>query len=84
MVKKTHGFVELSSNQTASGTPLDIDEVAMLTQFVSCDTKRAAIRKQPLIDIVNPQPKAFFAYLQMPKPANKTARIRSKRIRKVQ
>lgn len=45
------------------------------------------IHDRPLIDIVNPQPKAFFAYLQMPKKttstrATKKSSARIKRTRK--
>lgn len=73
--------------------PLDIDEVSFLMRYTANDERTdtpeqvRTTKSQPLIDNVKPQPKAFFAYLQMPpKPqspkaaAGRLSRPRRKKI----
>ena len=75
-----NGIVPRTNMPTTSNTVYDLDEVLFLETF---DNSTPAVRScQPLIDIVNPQPKAFFAYLRMPKPADTKPKkkVASKRI----
>ena len=58
--------------------PRDISEVHFLEIYQPLEQPTHAAR--PLIDIVNPQPKAFFAYLQMPKPTKPAAKKATKRV----
>ena len=57
----------------------DLSEVRYL-ELYHPEVTRAARAAQPLIDIVNPQPKAFFAYLQMPQRSAASAKASSSRV----
>ena len=90
MIRKKMSFDPAFTSRPAfSG---DIDEVRYLKMFASghCDAHpkqaRPAQSQEPLlIDMVTPQPKAFFAYLQMPHKTPKKSTIkRVRRHRKVQ
>lgn len=48
---------------------IDIDEVSFIKLYQQGNVQQPTTRQRPLVDIVNPQPKAFFAYLQMPTKA---------------
>lgn len=90
MIRKKMSFdPAFTSRPVFSG---DIDEVRYLKMFAAehrgaaAPQKRSSKPQEPLlIDIVTPQPKAFFAYLQMPpKPSKKSTPKRVRRHRKVQ
>ncbi len=53
-------MVTPSTAEAIASPAKDIDEVS----FIKLYQQRSIPR--PLVDVVNPQPKAFFAYLQMP------------------
>lgn len=70
-----------------SARPGDIDEVRYIKMFANTSGTPAKPvvrqRQEPiLIDMVNPQPKAFFAYLQMPPKPAKTSPATAKRVRR--
>ena len=73
--------------------PMDIDEVTYMQLYYHAPMQPAKVTQevarqrnahvsQPLIDIVTPQPKAFYAYLRMPKPEKSATSARVKRQRK--
>ena len=75
-----------------SPSPLDLDEVTYMRLYRQTELPfqvKAAPTTQPrqaqpttparpLVDVVTPQPKAFFAYLRMPKPETSTKRQSSR------
>lgn len=76
------------NNGENSSTPRytsDLDEVSYLRMYSGRSVEKSeqpkqANKKQPLIDIVTPQPKAFFAYLRMPKNTASAGTKSTKRI----
>lgn len=69
---------------------VDIDEVSYLSLYGGEKTptaipKRPAQQRtnyRPLVDVINPQPKAFFAYLRMPKEEPKKSAKTTQRIKR--
>lgn len=71
--------------RAAISTPHDLEEVRFIHEFQGDQIgSSGTTRHYPLVDVVNPQPKAFFAYLQMPekKASPKTAPKRVSRRKK--
>lgn len=69
---------------------VDIDEVSYLALYGGENNQVSAPQqpahqhtsRRPLIDVVTPQPKAFFAYLRMPEPEQKTPTKTTSRIKR--
>lgn len=70
----------------------DLDEVSFLSVYSdnsdifdlpeALTAPAKPFRRQPLVDVITPQPKAFFAYMRMPETKKTVKQPRVKRVRK--
>ena len=63
-ITQTSNFFDYSPEAARTAATSDIDEVALIKAFRPSVARIG--RKHPLVDVVTPQPDAFFAYLRMP------------------